>query len=115
MAPSTHTAAVVTDNGEVEVKKIAVPNVGEGEVLVKVFAAALNPTDCESTVVVKIVIFSLSPGKTVRWWTTPGSVSGFDFAGVIEELGPGAEATGVKGVWGPARGRRLQAHRPCSW
>lgn len=48
MAPSTHTAAVVTEKGDVEVKKIAVPKVGEGEVLVKVVASALNPTDCES-------------------------------------------------------------------
>ena len=48
MAPSTHTAAVVTEKGEVEVKKVAVPKLGEGEVLVKVAAAALNPTDCTS-------------------------------------------------------------------
>ena len=48
MAPSTHTAAVVTDKGEVEVKKVAVPKLAEGEVLVKVAAAALNPTDCTS-------------------------------------------------------------------
>lgn len=46
MAPSTHTAAVINEKAEVEVKKIALPKVGEGEVLVKVVAAALNPTDC---------------------------------------------------------------------
>ncbi|KZV68026.1 GroES-like protein [Peniophora sp. CONT] len=80
MAPSTHTAAVINEKAEVEVKKIAVPRVGEGEVLVKVVAAALNPTDW----------------KTAQWKTKAGAVSGCDFAGVVEELGPGAEAADVK-------------------
>ncbi|VDB90623.1 unnamed protein product [Peniophora sp. CBMAI 1063] len=78
MAPSTHTAAVVTEEKTVEVKKVAVPTPGEGEVLVKVVAAALNPTDW----------------KTAKIHTKPGSVSGCDFAGIVEELGPGA--AGVK-------------------
>ncbi|KAI0312303.1 dehydrogenase, partial [Amylostereum chailletii] len=42
------------------------------EVLVKITAAALNPTDW----------------KTAKWSTSPGSISGCDFAGVVEALGP---------------------------
>ncbi|KZV63567.1 dehydrogenase [Peniophora sp. CONT] len=77
MAPSAHTAAVVNAKGEVEIKKIPVPEVGEGEVLVKVIAAALNPTDCKSHI----------------WANKPGAVAGHDFAGIVEELGPRSEAT----------------------
>ncbi|VDB91962.1 unnamed protein product [Peniophora sp. CBMAI 1063] len=73
MRSSTHTAAVVNASGDVEVKKIPVPHAGEDEVLVRVVAAALNPTDW----------------KTPKIWANkPGTVAGHDFAGVVEELGP---------------------------
>ncbi|KZV63568.1 dehydrogenase [Peniophora sp. CONT] len=81
MAPSTHTAAVVNEKGNVELKEIPVPEVGEGDVLVKVVAAALNPTDW----------------KTPKAWANkPGAVAGYDFSGIVKELGPGAEAAGLK-------------------
>ncbi|VDB90621.1 unnamed protein product [Peniophora sp. CBMAI 1063] len=80
MAPSTHTAVVVAEQKTVEVKKVAIPTPGEGEVLVKVVAAALNPTDWKH---VKSDVL-----------TKPGAVSGCDFAGVVEKLGPSAK--GVK-------------------
>jgi NADPH:quinone reductase-like Zn-dependent oxidoreductase len=51
MAPAKHTAAVIVEGGDVELKEIAVPKPGQNEVLVKVIAAALNPTDCEANFV----------------------------------------------------------------
>ena len=47
MAPSKMKAAVTTGpDGKVEVREIDVPEVGPTDVLVKVVAAASNPTDC---------------------------------------------------------------------
>jgi len=47
MAPSKHTAAIIVEGGgSVELREIDVPRPGVNEVLVKVVAAALNPTDC---------------------------------------------------------------------
>lgn len=43
------------------------------------------------------IVLQLRVGKTAKKFTNPGAVSGCDFAGVVEELGPGAEAAGVKG------------------
>ncbi|KZV63566.1 dehydrogenase [Peniophora sp. CONT] len=80
MAPSTQIAAVINETGNVDVKKVAVPKAGDKEVLVNVVAAALNPADWK-------IMNGL--GKT-------GSVPGHDFAGVIAELGPAAESTGLK-------------------
>ncbi|KAJ6629375.1 dehydrogenase [Mycena sp. CBHHK59/15] len=78
MAPAKHLAAVIVEGGNVEVKEVDVPKVGENEVLVKVVAAALNPTDW----------------KTAKNSTKPGVVSGCDFAGIVEQLGPGAAVAG---------------------
>ncbi|KZV63569.1 zinc-binding oxidoreductase ToxD [Peniophora sp. CONT] len=83
MTPSIHTAAVISKSGNLELKKVEVPKAGEGEVLVKVVVAALNPTDWKS-----------AKGKLGQ--SKPGAVSGCDFAGIVEELGPGTEASGLK-------------------
>ncbi|KZV68035.1 GroES-like protein [Peniophora sp. CONT] len=81
MAPSTHAAAVVTEKGDIELRTLAIPKPDDGEVLVKVIATALNPADW----------------KSAKLWTKPGVVAGNDFAGVVDELGPGAaKATGLK-------------------
>ncbi|VDB91963.1 unnamed protein product [Peniophora sp. CBMAI 1063] len=80
MAPSVHSAVVITESSDVEVKKIPVPKAEENEALIKVVAAALNPTDW----------------KSAKWMTKPGAVSGCDFAGIVEELGPSAKASGLK-------------------
>ena len=52
MAPSTYSASIITESGDLELKKVPLPKPGENEALVKVVAAALNPTDCKSYVVI---------------------------------------------------------------
>lgn len=47
MAPSKHLTAVVAEGGSTVVKEVDVPKLGPGQILVKVVAAAQNPTDCE--------------------------------------------------------------------
>lgn len=77
MAPSKHLTAVVAEGGSTVVKEVDVPKLGPGQILVKVVAAAQNPTDW----------------KTALWGKRYGSVSGCDFSGVIEELGPDVPAS----------------------
>ncbi len=45
MAPTKHLAIVTNGDGTVSLKSIDVPKPGPGEILVKVAAAAQNPTD----------------------------------------------------------------------
>ncbi|KAL5531177.1 hypothetical protein ACEPAG_4053 [Sanghuangporus baumii] len=72
MAPSKMKAAVTCGiPGKVEVREIDVPKLGPTDVLVKVVAAASNPTDWKST----------------TWKPTTGNVVGMDFAGTVEEIG----------------------------
>ncbi|VDB91961.1 unnamed protein product [Peniophora sp. CBMAI 1063] len=80
MVSATHTAAVINEAGNVDIKKVDIPKAGENEVLVNVVTAALNPADWKIT---------KGLGKT-------GSVPGHDFAGVIKELGPATGSTGLK-------------------
>ena len=96
MAPSKHTAAVIAEGGGVvELKQIDVPKPGDNEVLVRVIAAALNPTDCEPDYFFCLTFLALHSwiGKSAKPANKAGNVSGCDFAGVVEELGHGAEAT----------------------
>ncbi|EJD00001.1 dehydrogenase [Fomitiporia mediterranea MF3/22] len=74
MAPMKMTAAVTCGaGGKVEIREIDTPGakLGPTEALVKVVAAASNPTDW----------------KSVTFVPTTGNVVGCDFAGIIEELG----------------------------
>jgi aspyridone synthetase trans-acting enoyl reductase len=43
--PSTHNALVVIERGKVAVKQQSVPRFNEDEILIRVRAVALNPTD----------------------------------------------------------------------
>ncbi|KAL5513440.1 hypothetical protein ACEPAH_3839 [Sanghuangporus vaninii] len=72
MAPSKMKAAVTCgEPGKVQLREIDVLKPGPTDVLVKVVAAASNPTDW----------------KSITWSPTTGNVVGMDFAGTIEELG----------------------------
>jgi NADPH:quinone reductase-like Zn-dependent oxidoreductase len=46
-APALQRAVVVQQDGSVALREIAVPKPGPDDILVKVIAAAQNPTDCE--------------------------------------------------------------------
>ncbi|KAI9440657.1 hypothetical protein H4582DRAFT_1938427, partial [Lactarius indigo] len=46
MAPALQRAIVVQQDGSVALSEIPVPKPGPGDILVKVVAAAQNPTDC---------------------------------------------------------------------
>ena len=47
MAPAKMKAIVTVGGGNIELKEIDVPRPGPTEALVKIVAAAQNPTDCE--------------------------------------------------------------------
>ncbi|KAI0264908.1 hypothetical protein BC834DRAFT_881064 [Gloeopeniophorella convolvens] len=74
MAPTKQRAAIVTKDGVV-FGSADVPKPGPGQILVKVVAAAQNPTDW------KALARMLKAG-------TYGGISGCDFAGTVEEIGP---------------------------
>ncbi len=71
--PSTQTAAILGKNKDVlEIKQIPVPKIASDDVLVKVEASAVNPTDW------KHLVFG---------WGAPGTVSGCDIAGSVAAIG----------------------------
>jgi len=70
---------VITANGGPEVlqqKDIPIPEVGPNQLLVRVMAAGANPLDYKLR-------------RTGAFGYGPGSVLGFDAAGVVEKVGPG--------------------------
>ena len=46
MVPTLQKAIIVQQDGSVALREIAVPKPGPDEILVKIVAAAQNPTDC---------------------------------------------------------------------
>ncbi|KAI0033344.1 oxidoreductase [Vararia minispora EC-137] len=81
MTPVKQTAAVILETGHwVELRQVDVPKPGENEVLIKVNVAALNPIDW------KMAEWAAPPGSIQQ-----GKVIGTDVAGIVEELGSGAE------------------------
>ncbi|KAI0048821.1 dehydrogenase [Auriscalpium vulgare] len=70
--PLRQKAAVVGENGTAVLAEVNVPQVGPGQILVKVIAAAQNPADW----------------KTAASEQATGAVLGLDYAGVVEEIGP---------------------------
>ncbi|KAK7538814.1 chaperonin 10-like protein [Phyllosticta citribraziliensis] len=65
--------------GHAEVEDVSTPQIRPGYVLVKTVAVALNPTDW----------------KHIDFVPCEGSTSGCDFAGVVQELGPGVTDVAV--------------------
>ena len=79
--PRTQRAIVAGPDGELEISSTApVPALGTDTILVKTIAVALNPVDT----------------KMVGKLATPGAVSGFDFAGIIVEIGAAVTNTQLK-------------------
>ncbi|KAI0258090.1 dehydrogenase [Gloeopeniophorella convolvens] len=74
MAPNKQRAAVITRDG-VAFSSADVAKPASGQILVKIVAAAQNPSDCKCNPF-------LSEG-------TYGGIVGCDFAGTVEEIGPG--------------------------
>ncbi|KAG9015063.1 hypothetical protein FRB90_004942 [Tulasnella sp. 427] len=70
--PSTHRALTVTDGPNVAVKERPVPKINDDEILVKVAATSLNPTDWKH-----VWMNLLRPGQSV----------GCDFAGEVVQAG----------------------------
>ncbi len=68
--------------GVLDVREVPTPEPGQGQVLVRVKAAGINPGE------VKIRDGSLHE----RWPATFPSGQGTDFAGVVERVGPGVDA-----------------------
>ncbi|KAH9074733.1 dehydrogenase [Lactarius deliciosus] len=89
MAPALHRAIVVQQDGSVALREIPVPKPGPDDILVKVVAAAQNPTDW----------------KTAQHGKRAGAVSGCDFSGIVEEIGSNVPQ-GLRSV-----GERSHHHR----
>lgn len=70
--PETHRAVIVQADKTVRAEERPIPTVGENEILVKVSAIAINPTDW----------------KHSRRLTSPGTILGCDFAGIVVQTGP---------------------------
>ncbi|XDG06939.1 hypothetical protein ABKA04_006554 [Annulohypoxylon sp. FPYF3050] len=66
-------AIVAIEKGKVEIRDVEKPKLKDGSILVKVIAVGLNPVDW----------------KTIEYRAIPGVRIGVDYAGVVEELGPG--------------------------
>src|SRR5580658_2962897 len=81
--PKEQKAIVQTGNGGPEVlqlQTVPVLEPGEGQVLIRVYAAAVNPADWKAR--------TASPGYTA---TAGTSIPGGDVAGVIEKIGSGVD------------------------
>ncbi|KAI0260230.1 zinc-binding oxidoreductase ToxD [Gloeopeniophorella convolvens] len=76
MAPLKQKAVIIGSDLSPAVREVDVPRAGPGEILIKVVTAAANPMDW------KAIVRASHAGLV-------GAVMGVDFAGVVEELGPG--------------------------
>ncbi|KAG6366717.1 hypothetical protein INS49_000896 [Diaporthe citri] len=78
---TTSRAIICTGKGQAAVKEVPVPSIREGHILVKVKAVGLNPTDW----------------KSIHSGDAEGKKIGCDYAGVVEEVGPGVTKPLKKG------------------
>ncbi|KAH8701328.1 chaperonin 10-like protein [Phaeosphaeriaceae sp. PMI808] len=71
--PDTQEALVQSHDGALLLRRREpIPQLSKGDVLVKVYAVGLNPADY----------------KMPSYFTTPGAIGGYDFAGTVAILGP---------------------------
>ena len=92
MAPTVQKAVIVQQDGSVALREIAVPKPGPNEILVNVVAAAQNPADCGWELVYARhgnaqLTFLVMSGKSALYGRRVGAISGFDFSGIVEEIG----------------------------
>ncbi|WP_158103771.1 alcohol dehydrogenase catalytic domain-containing protein, partial [Crossiella equi] len=82
-----------------EVRDVPEPHAGPGEIRVRVTAAGLNPMDWG---------IAARPEAAARFGITVPSGFGYDFAGVVDEVGSGVTGFGVGDrVFGGALGRAV--------
>ncbi len=81
-----------------ELREVPEPHAGPGEVRVRVTAAGLNPMDWR---------LAGSAEAAARFGITLPSGFGYDFAGVVDEAGPGAAHAVGDRVFGGALGRAV--------
>ncbi|WP_040586856.1 zinc-binding dehydrogenase [Sciscionella marina] len=114
----TMTAAVLTRHGEEDALEVRrdqpVPSPGEGEVLVRVRAAAMNNTDLWT----RKGAYGVPGDPEARTgWRGPidfPRIQGGDIAGIVEQTGPGVPAglRGKRALVDPALYRDAGAHAP---
>ena len=79
-----------------ELREVPDPHAGPGEVRVRVVAAGLNPMDW---------VLASTPETAAQFGITVPSGFGYDFAGVIDEVGAGAQHAVGDRVYGGAQAR----------
>lgn len=85
-----------------EIRRVAEPHAGAGQVRVRVTAAGLNPVDLR---------IAEGGATAFRFGVTPPYVNGNDFAGVIDEVGAGVEGWRIGDrVYGGLRCRAQSDH-----
>ena len=86
--PKQQLAVLVQADGSAVLGSTEVPECGRDEVVVKIEAAAQNPSDCMRACLIALSFTNMSfLGMVAQMNTTPGAILGFDFAGTIEQLG----------------------------
>ncbi len=86
----TMRAAILDRNGPIDsirIGEIEPPRTGHGTILVRVHAAAINPADLK-------VVSGKDGGAFLRAKNFPGAI-GFDFSGVVEEVGANVRGRSV--------------------
>ncbi|SCZ90503.1 BZ3500_MvSof-1268-A1-R1_Chr1-3g02029 [Microbotryum saponariae] len=82
--PKQSQALIVVDKGKVAVQTVDIPQAGEGEIVVKVEAVALNPT-----VPATLMYYHRQHWKHRDFVSPPGAGLGCDFSGRVVQLGQG--------------------------
>ncbi|KAK0666468.1 putative zinc-binding oxidoreductase ToxD [Cercophora samala] len=95
--PNETKAVIISSIGKAEIKTVPVPTLRDDYILVRTTAVALNPTDWKH-----IDGVNLGPNQS----SVIGTRVGCDYAGIVEEVGPGVTKPFKKGdfICGPVHG-----------